>query len=129
MEPQQIEQIQNAPSPVATAIIGLVGLGICIFFIACLWRLFTKAGEPGWASIVPIYNIFVMLKIAGKPGWWFILLCIPGVNFIISILVGISLAERFGKTAGFGIGLALLGFIFLPILAFGDAQYLGEKSA
>ena len=129
MEPQQLEQIQNAPSPVATAIIGLVSLGICIFFIACLWRLFTKAGEPGWASIVPIYNIFVMLKIAGKPGWWFILLCIPGVNFIISILVGISLAERFGKTAGFGIGLALLGFIFLPILAFGDAQYLGEKSA
>ena len=111
------------------AIGGIVGLGIAIFFIACAWRIFTKAGEPGWAAIVPIYNLIVILKIAGKPGWWFLLYFIPLVNIVIGIIVMIALAERFGKTAGFGIGLALLSPIFMPILAFGDAQYLGEKAA
>jgi len=72
---------------------------------------------------VPIYNIIVLLKIAGKPVWWIILLFVPFVNFVIGILAAIGVAKNFGKGAGFGIGLVFLPFIFYPILAWSDAQY------
>jgi hypothetical protein len=101
----------------------LFWLGFVLLVVASLWKVFVKAGEPGWAAIVPIYNLVVLLKIAGKPLWWLVLLLIPFVNFIALILVGISLAQNFGKGAGFGVGLALLGFIFFPMLGFGDAVY------
>ena len=100
-----------------------------MLIIAGLWKIFTKAGEPGWASIVPIYNLIVMLKITGKPMWWFILLLIPCVNFVILIMLGIAMAKAFGKAEGYGIGLALLPFIFYPMLGFSDAQYVGTKTA
>jgi hypothetical protein len=101
----------------------IVMLIFAVLMIASMWRVFTKAGEPGWAAIIPIYNIIVLLKIAGKPAWWFILFIIPIVSLIISILVSLSVAKNFGKGTGFGIGLWLLSFIFYPILAFGDAKY------
>jgi Family of unknown function (DUF5684) len=97
--------------------------------IAGLWKAFEKAGKPGWAAIVPIYNVVVMLEIAGKPIWWLLLFFIPCVNIIISIVVSIAVAEAYGKSQAFGIGLALLGFIFWPILGFGDAKYVGPKTA
>jgi len=97
----------------------LVWLVITLLLVASVWKVFVKAGQPGWAAIIPIYNLFVLVKIAGKPAWWFILLLIPVVN----LLVFIALAERFGKGAGFGIGLGLLSPIFFPILGFGDSQY------
>ena len=100
-------------------------VAISIFYVVCMWKIFTKAGQPGWAALVPIYNMIVLLQIAGRPLWWIILLLIPFVNFIILILVMIDVAKAFGKGTGFGIGLALLGFIFFPILAFGNAQYQG----
>ena len=103
----------------------LVFLAVCVAIIASVWIVFTKAGQPGWASIVPFYNMVVLCQIAGKPGWWFLLLCIPFVGFIFLIIVSIALAEKFGKGAGFGLGLAFLGFIFFPMLAWGDAQYHG----
>jgi hypothetical protein len=98
-------------------------LAIAVLMIVAMWKVFEKAGEPGWAAIIPIYNFFVLLKIAGRPAWWFILLFIPFVNFIILIMVSIDVAKRFGKGTGFGLGLAFLGFIFYPILGFGDARY------
>jgi hypothetical protein len=101
----------------------IVMLIFVVLMVASLWRVFAKAGEPGWAAIIPIYNIIVLLKIAGKPAWWFILFIIPIVSLIISILVSLSVAKNFGKGTGFGIGLWLLSFIFYPILAFGDAKY------
>ena len=128
MQDQEIVNQTANVSPVAGIIGGLIGLAITIFLIAALWKVFTKAGEPGWAAIIPIYNAIVLLKISGKPIWWIILLLIPFVNFVFIILVMIALAEHFGKGAGFGIGLAFLGFIFFPILGFGDAQYTGPKS-
>jgi Family of unknown function (DUF5684) len=100
-----------------------------VLMIASLWKVFTKAGEPGWASIIPIYNYVVLVKIAGKPLWWFLLLLIPFVNFVIIFIVSIAIAKNFGKGVGFGIGLVLLSFIFFPILAFGDAKYLGPQAA
>ncbi len=108
---------------------GIVGsiifLALFVVMVAAAWKIFEKAGEPGWACIVPIYSAIVMLRIAGKPWWWLFLFFIPFVGLIFAILVCIELAKNFGKGAGFGLGLAFLGFIFFPILAFGDARYIG----
>ncbi len=101
----------------------IIWLAIVILFIASFWKIFTKAGEPGWACLVPIYNAIVFLRIAGKPWWWLLLCLIPLVNFVILIMVTISFAKAFGKDVGYAIGLILLGFIFYPMLAFGDATY------
>jgi hypothetical protein len=112
--------------------IGIFGiifyLAFIILIVAALWRVFEKAGRPGWAAIIPIYNIIVLLEIVKRPVWWIILLLIPIVNFIMSFIVNIDLAKQFGKGAGFGVGLTLLGFIFYPILGFGDAQYQGQEA-
>lgn len=106
-------------------VMGLVWLVVLVGVIAGLWKVFVKAGKPGWAAIVPIYNIIVWLEIVGKPLWWIVLLFIPFVNFVVLIILSIALAEKFGKSTAFGIGIAFLGFIFIPILGFGDARYQG----
>ena len=103
----------------------LVFLAILVLVIIGMWKVFTKAGKPGWASIIPIYNAIVLLDIAKRPAWWFILFLIPFVNLIILIVVSLDVAKYFGKGAGFGIGLAFLGFIFYPMLGFSDATYQG----
>ena len=100
-------------------------LAILVLVVAGFWRVFVKAGHPGWAAIIPIYNLYVLLKIAGRPGWWLLLFIIPVVNFVIGIIVAIDVAKSFGKGTGFGVGLAFLGPIFYPILGFGDATYQG----
>jgi hypothetical protein len=128
MPDQQLDQTAQL-SPVAATIMGIVALAVLILMIASMWKIFAKAGEPGWAAIVPIYNTIVFLKIAGKPLWWIVLLFIPGVNFIVAILALVTFVERFGKGAGYVIGILFLGIIFLPMLAFGDAQYIGPKTA
>src|SRR5436853_7723597 len=87
----------------------IVGLLIALLLIVAMWKVFTKAGQPGWASIIPIYNLYVWCKIVGRPWWWILLMLIPFVNFIILIILCIDMAKSFGKGAGFGIGLALLG--------------------
>lgn len=101
----------------------LVALVIALVVIAGTWKIFTKAGKPGWASIIPIYNLIVLLDIIGKPIWWFILLLIPCVNIIMAILMNIELAKVFGKGTGFGLGLAFIPVIFYPLLGFSDAKY------
>jgi len=103
----------------------IVILAIVVVMIASLWKVFTKAGQPGWAAIVPFYNLIVLCQIVGRPLWWIVLCLIPFVNFVIVILVYIDLAKSFGKSTGFGLGMFFLGFIFLPILGFGSAQYVG----
>jgi len=101
----------------------VIQLAVAVLFIASMWRVFDKAGQPGWACLVPIYNAYVMLKVAGKPGWWLLLMLIPVVNIVIFILVYLAIAANFGKGAGYAIGMLLLPFIFWPMLAFGDAEY------
>lgn len=110
-------------------------LGTFIYFVVValmiysMWKIFAKAGKPGWAAIIPIYNLIVLLEIVGKPLWWIILFLIPFVNFVIAIIVYIELAKAFGKGAGFGIGLVFLPFIFFPILGLGEAKYVKASSA
>jgi hypothetical protein len=101
----------------------LTPLAVVVFVIASVWKVFAKAGQPGWAAIVPIFNMYALCKVAGRPGWWTLLMFLPAVNLVIGIIVAIDVARNFGKGAGFGLGLAFLGFIFYPILAFGDAPY------
>jgi hypothetical protein len=107
----------------------IISLLIALLMIVAMWKVFTKAGQPGWASIIPIYNLYIWCKIVGRPWWWILLMLIPFVNFIILIILCIDTAKSFGKGAGFGIGLALLGIIFWPILGFGSAQYQGPAAA
>lgn len=107
---------------------GIIILAIALFVLIGAWKVFTKAGQPGWAILIPIYNIYVMCKISGKPGWWVIMFFIPVISLIFAILLCLGLAERFGKGAGFGIGLVFLSPIFIPILGFGSAQYKGAAA-
>jgi len=90
--------------------------------------VYEKAGKPVWASIIPIYNALVLLQIVGRPWWWILLCLIPVVNIVVGIIIVVDLARCFGKGIGFAIGLILLGFIFVPILAWSDAQYLGPAA-
>lgn len=115
----------------AGIIIGLLGayfffiLLLVAIMVASMWKIFDKAGEPGWAAIIPVYNYIVLLKIAGKPWWWLLLMIIPLVNIVLGIMVYIDLAKAFGKGGAFAAGLIFLSIIFFPILAFGDSRYVG----
>lgn len=116
---------------------------IAAFFLACLipiiiiwviviagqWKVFTKAGKPGWACIIPFYNLIVILEIVGKPIWWFFLFLIPCVNIIFLVWTLNLVSKSFGQSEGFTVGLLLLGFIFWPILGFGNYPYLGPSAA
>ena len=101
----------------------LVWLALLALTLAGLWKVFVKAGKPGWAAIVPVYNVIVLLEIGGKPVWWVVLFFIPLVNLVVLIIVWIEVVHRFGRSTAFGVGAALLAFIFVPILGFGDAKY------
>ena len=118
----------NAGNSAAAAGVGitamLIGLAIAVIMVASMWKIFVKAGKPGWAAIIPIYNLIVLLEIAGKPLWWFILFLIPIVNLIVAIMVVASVARKFGKGIGFAIGMLVLAPIFYPMLAFGDSTYI-----
>ena len=103
----------------------LVWLFLVVLMIASMWKIFSKAGQPGWAAIVPIYNIVVILEIVRKPIWWILFLIIPFVNMVVALVLIYQLAKVFGKGIGFTLGLIFLQIIFYPILAFGNSTYLG----
>lgn len=114
----------------AQSIFGIaLPLAFALFYIYVGWRLFEKAGKAGWKILIPIYNLVVACRIAGRPGWWVVLFLIPVVNLLPAVLVPIDIAKSFGKGTGFGVGLILLGFIFYPVLALGDATYQGPAAA
>ena len=104
-------------------VFAVVALALVVVMIASMWKIFDKAGKPGWAAIVPIYNIIVLLEIIEKPIWWIVLFFLPFANVVAAVLIDIELAKKFGKDALFGIGLLLLPIVFFPILAFGSARY------
>jgi hypothetical protein len=106
----------------------IIGLWFMIIEMAGLWFMFVKAGEPGWAAIIPVYNYLIGIKIAGKPWWFILLLLIPVVNLVVYIIILHGISKNFGKNAWFTVGLFFLRFIFIPILGFGKAQYNGDKS-
>jgi Family of unknown function (DUF5684) len=101
---------------------------VTVIEIVGAWFMFQKAGEPGWAAIIPIYNYLIAIKIAGKQWWYILLILIPVVNLVIYIIILNGLAKNFGKGTGFTVGLFFFRFIFIPILGFGNAVYSGDKS-
>lgn len=113
----------------ASLVLSLVWLAITAFLIVAAWKLFAKAGVPGWVSLIPIYNTVTLLQISGRSGWWLLALCVPFLNFFVAIRLVFDLAKAYGQGVGFGFGLLLLAPIFMPILAFGDARYVGRGSA
>ncbi|WP_443937516.1 DUF5684 domain-containing protein [Pedobacter sp. MW01-1-1] len=114
-----------------TFILGIVifSLVLSVIVIAGHWKTFEKAGKPGWACLIPIYNIIVLLEIIGKPTIWLLWILIPCTSFIFMIWATNLLSKSFGKSEGFTIGLIFLPFIFYPILGFGEARYLGPSAA
>ena len=111
------------------AIFIIIYLAIIVLAIAGMWKAFEKAGKPGWAAIIPGYNIYIMIEIVGKPAIWLLWCLIPCVNFVFSIWLYNLISKSYGKSEGFTVGLLFLPFIFWPILGFGDAKYVGPSAA
>jgi hypothetical protein len=108
----------------------IVWLAIVVICIIGIWKVFAKAGQPGWASLVPFYNAYIMLKIAGRPGWWLVLFLIPLVNIVVGLIVAIDIAKSFGQSALFGVILLFfLSGIGYLILGFGSYRYVGPAAA
>ncbi|MGH2517237.1 MAG: DUF5684 domain-containing protein [Ktedonobacterales bacterium] len=116
----------SANAGAASAIIVVIVLAIAVLYIASSWAIFSKAGQPGLAAIIPIYNTFVLLRVCGRPAWWFILLIIPLVDIVVALIMVFDLAKAFGRGAGFGLGLLFLSIIFYPVLGFGSSRYVGR---
>jgi uncharacterized membrane protein YhaH (DUF805 family) len=120
----QILPLQNGGGGGGVGIVLLiVYLAVLVAVVAGMWKAFEKAGEPGWAAIIPIYNLYVMIKISDNPWWWLLLFLVPLLNIVAHFKISIDVAEQFGQGLGFGLGLAILGVVFWPLLGFGDYDY------
>ena len=109
----------------SSPVTSIISLALGVLLIVSMWMIFKKAGKPGWAAIVPFYNIYVEYEITWGSGWRFLMLLIPFYNIILAIQTQVKLAKAFGKGGGFAVGLIFLPYVFQPILAFSDAAYLG----
>lgn len=127
MDYNNYDELYTAVSAGILTVYTVIALVICILTIIAFWKVFTKAGKPGWASIIPFYSQYCMFDIAWGNGWLFLLTFVPCVNFVIMIMLYLKLAKAFGKGTGFGIGLIFLNTIFVLILGFSDAQYIGPQ--
>lgn len=129
MEEQSYQNVESGGVMAALGVMAFVYAVLLVILIIAMWKIFTKAGKPGWASIVPIYSAIVFLEIIGKPIWWIFLLLIPFVNIIFAIIAINNLSKSFGKDTVMTLLLIFLPFIGLPMLAFGDARYVGPAGA
>lgn len=107
----------------------VIALVIALFYLVATWRIFTKAGKPGWAVIIPIYSTIVLLGIIGRPWWWLLLLLIPFVGLVVGIIIINDLSKSFGHGLGYTLGLLFLSLIFIPVLGYGGSRYVGPAAA
>ena len=123
----QVEYSYSSQRQALGPLFWICDIAVTVLIVVAMWKIFSKAGQPGWAAIIPIYNLFVWCKIVGRPAWWILLLliCFP----IFYIILCIDLAKSFGKGVGLALGLIFLSVIFLPILGFGSATYQGPSAA
>ena len=116
------EPVELSPAYwVVVCIIAVIGL-------VAMWRIFSKAGEPGWKCLIPLYNTYTEFKFVFGNGWLFLLMLIPFVNIVMLILLEVELCKSFGRGVGFTIGMILLPTIFMLILGFGGAEYIGSRA-
>jgi hypothetical protein len=122
------DQTNGTVAALGSGVLTIIMLAVAVVFIIGLWKVFTKAGQPGWAAIIPIYNAYILVKIAGRPGWWLVMLLIPLVNIVFGFLLAIDIAKAFGQSAAFGVVLLfLLGGIGYLVLGFGNYSYVGTS--
>jgi uncharacterized protein DUF5684 len=121
--------LDDTTGSTSTLISLVIFLVILLFYLVATWRIFTKAGKPGWAVIIPIYSTIVMLGIVGRPWWWLLLLLIPFVNIVIGIIIINDLSKSFGHGLGYTLGLLFLSIIFIPVLGYGGSRYVGPTAA
>jgi uncharacterized membrane protein YhaH (DUF805 family) len=130
---QHLVPLQTGGGGGGAGVVGIVllllYLAVIVAVIAGTWKAFQKADQPGWAAIIPIYNVYIMIKIGGNEWWWLVLTFIPIINIIALFKISIDVAKGFGQGLGFGLGLAILSFIFWPLLGFGDYDYQGSPGA
>ena len=125
------EETMGSEDLVAAAAVGAISAGYIVFALALIvvsligmWKVFTKAGKPGWAAIVPFYNAYCLFEMTFGNGWLFLLCFVPCVGTVMMVILCFKLAQAFGKGIGFGLGLLFFDFIFMMILGFGDAEYI-----
>lgn len=126
--PSYTTATSSAASPlvwVMVIIMLIMSFAVMAVVLASMWRIFTKAGKPGWAALIPIYNTVVLMQVIGRPEWWVLLLFVPFVNLYVAIVSTLELAKSFGKSTGFGVLMLFFPVIMYPILGFGSSQYLG----
>lgn len=107
----------------------VIYVAVIVVSIAGMWKAFEKAGQPGWAAIVPIYNLWIWLKIVGREPWWIILFLIPCVNIVAAVIVALDTAKAFGKDAIFGILMVFFPVVGWPVIGFGSAEYRGPVAS
>jgi hypothetical protein len=116
--------MENQAIQTMSTMVSAVGGILAIIGIVAGWKLYVKAGQPGWAILIPIYNIIVFLKIINRPWWWLLLLCIPIVDIVILFIIVFDLGKSFGKGGAWSffllIVLSIIGYL---ILAFGKSEY------
>lgn len=109
-------------------VVAIIYLAVVVAAVVAMWKMFEKADEEGWKSLIPLYNTYTLFRIAGRNGWGFLLLLVPFVNVVVLLVVAIDLAKHFGKSAAFGVvGLWLFSIVGYMIIGFGDAKYVGPK--
>jgi hypothetical protein len=126
---RSLHQKNHGKDAEMAVVYGVVWMAVVVVFIAAYWRIFAKAGRPGWASLIPIYNVVTLLHITGRSGWWTLGMFVPLLNVFVLIRLVFELARAFGRGIGFGVGLLLLSPIFVPVLGFGGSQYVGRNTA
>ena len=115
-----------AASGVSTVYV-ILSLAISVLTLVAMWKIFVKAGRAGWKCLIPFYNTYCLYDIAWGNGWLFLLMFVPCVNVVVGIMMLFKLAKAFGQGTGFGFGLLFLNTIFILILGFGSAEYVGPQ--
>lgn len=136
MDSMSTTMTTTSSTPITGAGIAVMIIMVILYFgffglmIAAMWRLFKKANQPGWASIVPLYNIYVLVKLVGRPDWFLLLFLVPFVNIVAIGMLSFDIAKAYGKSPLFGFfGLILFAPIGYMILGFGSATYVGPLQA
>ena len=111
------------------AVYYLIALAVTVLLLVGFWKVFVKAGKPGWAAIVPFYNLYCMYEISFGNGWLFLLSFVPCVNIVMGVIMNVKLAQAFGQSGAYALGLIFLPYVFVPMLGFGSAQYYGPANS
>lgn len=114
--------VGNSSHPMLVLVFTII---LALILIASTWRIFMKAGIPGWCAVIPLYNNYKLCYLAMGHGLLFVLFFIPIVNVLFSFIMYTFLARAYGKGFLFGMGLVFFPFIAFPILGFGRSRYLG----